>query len=1125
MSAPAGAKQEWHNDTVDSAGGNDSAFMAPSSTTAKRAASPEDLPGAAAPKIARYDALTEAAPVKHVLLKSSSFHHIEEEPMDIVAAEINIESRPGAPLHPSFTRSPAASSVKREAVLGAATQLLASSAGGGGAKTSQYVSALKQERSAASIYGGQPTASGASSSLSRSTSINGALLASQSGTADPFLGLPSWILSDHSQRSEESTTFSRLKVLPRLRSDQSSTAKTGSRYSARRALADKARAERDGKADQIKWVGCSASTEYDLSERLGQGTFGVVQRGRDKRSGRDVALKKVVIHEEKDGMPITTMREIKLLKMLRHDAVIPVIDIVYEPPPLLHNEIRSMIERGLDPATFLRDKEASAAAIATSTSASSTSAAGGAGTGSMNGITGAARGTIYMVEPYMDHDLNGLLENQQISRLPPSQIKLYMKQLLEGTLYLHKNRILHRDMKAANLLINNEGSLQIADFGLARPFTDANEVSSLASAKGKGRERLADGEGRKNANGSGNSNGVGGGSGSSGSSGSAGANGHGSNIGVNAQDILNDDRPAWKHKGPAHGSSRTNYTGMVVTRWYRPPELLAGMKNYGPAVDMWGLGCILGEMYLKRPMFKGASEINQMQLITQAVGTPTPSNYPDWNKLTGVRDADPSGRPEFGGKTTGQHDFGTIPGGRNQLRDFFIRNGVEADWIMLDLLERMLQLDPKQRISAREALAHDWFWSRPFPADPKKLPKYEASKEMDRAKREAKQLALMEHQQKSMVPHPGMGGMAYNAHGHMHGLPHHQNPHQHPGMGMQNRHHPQGVGVGGGMHAGHMQASRPPRSSLPNRPAVGAAMYGTGGAVGGGGGVGVRVGGGAGGGALMPYSAPNSRMTLSMNGGPGGGGGGGAGPGSGIGGGPSSGMNPYSQGLRRNNGPPGGVGAMQQPNRLAMPPGPPPVAPMGYADSSQQQQQQQQQSSSRNGGGSSGASAGTNANANAYSNWVQPGADANSMESNWSINPNEPSTFTSFGFRRGGFGRRGGGGGPGGGGGFGGGGGGDRGHRGVGPRYSTGGGPGQGGPGGGGGGGRFGYHYRSGPSTNLQGGMNSDMNQMGGGGAGMQMQGPVSPQQQSTMGGAGGNNSRWGNSRAAGRGPAPYEDM
>src|SRR5205085_3488128 len=76
---------------------------------------------------------------------------------------------------------------------------------------------------------------------------------------------------------------------------------------------------------------------------------------------------------------------------------------------------------------------------------------------------------IYMVFPYMDHDLAGLIENKNVKFTTP-QIKCYMKQLLEGTFYLHQQNIMHRDLKAANLLIDNNGILKIADFGLSRPI-------------------------------------------------------------------------------------------------------------------------------------------------------------------------------------------------------------------------------------------------------------------------------------------------------------------------------------------------------------------------------------------------------------------------------------------------------------------------------------------------------------------------------------------------------------------------------------------------------------------------------------------------------------------------------
>ena len=360
------------------------------------------------------------------------------------------------------------------------------------------------------------------------------------------------------------------------------------------------------------FLGCSPVHAYEVSVKLGQGTFGEVKQGKQLSTGRSVALKKVTIYDAKDGLPITALREIKLLKALNHPHIISVIDMAYRPSS----------ERG-------------------------------------------KMGEVYMVEPYMDHDLNGLLDNPNV-QLPMNQIKLYMRELLEGMMYLHKNRIMHRDMKAANLLIDNNGQLQIADFGLARPFHDFDE--------------------------------------------------------------------AWRTRGWV---STHNYTEMVVTRWYRPPELLVGQRNYGPAIDMWGVGCILAEMITRKPIFKGTSEMNQLELIAALCGSPNDDNFPGWSKLPGVKNATPSGRPDNNPNIIGRHDFGRHPRVVKQHFTTVVDCGREC----ADLIDRLLVLDPAKRLTAAEALEHEWFWTKPFPADPASLPKYLPSKEIDRNKR---------------VPHNGM---------------------------------------------------------------------------------------------------------------------------------------------------------------------------------------------------------------------------------------------------------------------------------------------------------------------------------------------------------------------------------
>lgn len=66
-------------------------------------------------------------------------------------------------------------------------------------------------------------------------------------------------------------------------------------------------------------------------------------------------------------------------------------------------------------------------------------------------------------------------------------------------------------------------------------------------------------------------------------------------------------------------------------------------------------------MFTRKPIFKGNSEIDQLHLISMLCGSPNESNFPGWNSLPGVKDADPSGRPDPHPEIAGQHDFGNFP--------------------------------------------------------------------------------------------------------------------------------------------------------------------------------------------------------------------------------------------------------------------------------------------------------------------------------------------------------------------------------------------------------------------------------------------------------------------------------
>jgi serine/threonine-protein kinase BUR1 len=82
---------------------------------------------------------------------------------------------------------------------------------------------------------------------------------------------------------------------------------------------------------QRRFRGSARINEYEvMKEKLGEGTFGVVSKGVSKRSGKVFALKKILMHNEKDGFPITALREVKLLKMLSHPNILKLEEMAVE---------------------------------------------------------------------------------------------------------------------------------------------------------------------------------------------------------------------------------------------------------------------------------------------------------------------------------------------------------------------------------------------------------------------------------------------------------------------------------------------------------------------------------------------------------------------------------------------------------------------------------------------------------------------------------------------------------------------------------------------------------------------------------------------------------------------------
>ncbi|OAA75539.1 protein kinase [Akanthomyces lecanii RCEF 1005] len=148
---------------------------------------------------------------------------------------------------------------------------------------------------------------------------------------------------------------------------------------------------------------------------VGSGTYGKVFKGLNVYTKGQVALKRIRMEGERDGFPVTAVREIKLLQSLRHRNIVNLQEVMVE------------------------------------------------------------KNDCFMVFEYLSHDLTGLLNHPHF-KLEPPQKKHLAKQLFEGLDYLHVRGVLHRDIKAANILVSSDGILKIADFGLARFYAKRHQL-------------------------------------------------------------------------------------------------------------------------------------------------------------------------------------------------------------------------------------------------------------------------------------------------------------------------------------------------------------------------------------------------------------------------------------------------------------------------------------------------------------------------------------------------------------------------------------------------------------------------------------------------------------------------
>lgn len=142
---------------------------------------------------------------------------------------------------------------------------------------------------------------------------------------------------------------------------------------------------------------------------IGEGTYGVVYKAKDRQTNLLVAMKKVKLENEDEGIPSTTLREISTLRQLKHPNIVELSDVIH------------------------------------------------------------SDGRLYLVFEFVDMDLKKYMESVT-GPLDPQLVRSYTQQMLLGLEFCHVRAVLHRDLKPQNILVSRDGKLKLADFGLARAF-------------------------------------------------------------------------------------------------------------------------------------------------------------------------------------------------------------------------------------------------------------------------------------------------------------------------------------------------------------------------------------------------------------------------------------------------------------------------------------------------------------------------------------------------------------------------------------------------------------------------------------------------------------------------------
>ncbi|KAF2810264.1 serine/threonine-protein kinase crk1 [Mytilinidion resinicola] len=321
----------------------------------------------------------------------------------------------------------------------------------------------------------------------------------------------------------------------------------------------------EGPQDLSEQLNEQVRRNYVTGSRLGEGTYAIVYSGHLRHDPTSlVAIKKLKVNKDYlDGLAPDAFREVRALQELSHPNIIKLYAVFSTRDQNL-NIVLEHLPRG---------------------------------------------------------DIEGLMQNKSVS-YGPADVKAWANMLAKAVWFCHENSILHRDIKGNNLLIAADGEVKLADFGLARTFSDPY-------------------------------------------------------------------RPM---------------TYNVITRFYRPPELLYGARYYGGAVDVWSMGCVIAELVLRHFFLVSNTDIEQIDAITDVFGSCTEDVWPGVSRLDHyippAKDNIKRPKPMIYWK---QH-FG-------MLGD----DGIEY-------LKSMFVLDPRKRATARQVLDHPYWTNNPKPTPKELLP-------------------------------------------------------------------------------------------------------------------------------------------------------------------------------------------------------------------------------------------------------------------------------------------------------------------------------------------------------------------------------------------------------------------